>query len=69
MSYREAISAMYEFFQLTGMKIGSSSAANWKTAWKLAETMTPDQQIVTLFADAGSDADRELGREWFNQPS
>ncbi|PHM46406.1 cysteine synthase [Xenorhabdus mauleonii] len=67
-SYEEAITAMYEFYHLTGIKIGSSSAANWKSAWKLAETMTSDQQVVTLFADAGVDAEREQGREWFNQP-
>ncbi|CDL83708.1 pyridoxal-phosphate dependent enzyme [Xenorhabdus szentirmaii] len=66
-SYEEAIIAMYEFFQLTGIKIGPSAAANWKTAWKLAETMTPDQKVVTLFADAGTDDEREQGREWFNQ--
>lgn len=65
-SYREALSAMYEFTQLTGVKIGASSAANWKTAWKLAENLAPGQQVVTLFADAGSDVEREKGREWFN---
>ncbi|MFZ4831858.1 pyridoxal-phosphate dependent enzyme [Rouxiella sp. Mn2063] len=64
-SYREALSAMYEFFHLTGIKIGASSAANWKVAWKLAQSMNPGQQVVTLFADAGSDMDRDKGREWF----
>lgn len=66
-SYREALSAMHEFHQLTGVKIGASSAANWKTACKLAETLSADQRVVTLFADAGSDIDREKGREWFKQ--
>lgn len=66
-SYREALCAMHEFFQLTGIKIGASSAANWKTAWKLAMTLERGQQVVTLFADAGSDVEREKGREWFKQ--
>nr|AMB18977.1 RosC [Erwinia rhapontici] len=66
-SYREALTAMYEFWQLTGVKIGASSAANWKTAWKLAATLGKNQQVVTLFADAGSDAEREKGAVWFKQ--
>ncbi|NIF21586.1 pyridoxal-phosphate dependent enzyme [Candidatus Pantoea multigeneris] len=66
-TYAEALSAMFEFWQMTGVKIGASSAANWKTAWKMAETMEPGKQIVTLFADAGSDAEREKGQIWFKQ--
>lgn len=66
-SYREALSAMYEFHQLTGIKIGASSAANWKTAYKLAETLEMGQRVVTLFADAGADIEREKGEEWFKQ--
>lgn len=65
-SYREALSAMYEFHHLTGVKIGASSAANWKTAWKLASTLEKYQQVVTVFADAGSDAEREKGKIWFS---
>ncbi|WJV63930.1 pyridoxal-phosphate dependent enzyme [Pectobacteriaceae bacterium CE70] len=64
-SYREALSAMYEFYHLTGVKIGASSAANWKTAWKLASTLKKHQQVVTLFADAGTDTEREKGEAWF----
>jgi len=66
-SYREALAAMYEFWHLTGVKIGASSAANWKTAWKLAATLAKGQQVITLFADAGSDVEREKGEVWFKQ--
>lgn len=66
-SYREALIAMYEFYQLTGVKIGASSAANWKTAFKLAEALERGQRVVTLFADAGSDIEREKGRKWVSQ--
>ena len=60
--YEEALSAMYEFYQLTGIRIGGSSAANWKNAYGLAQSLGPDEVVVTLFADAGSDHEREKGK-------
>ncbi len=65
-SWQESLSAMFEFYKLTGMKIGSSSAANWQSAYHLAATMGPEETVITLFADAGSDADRIQGEEFFN---
>ncbi|MCT9933574.1 pyridoxal-phosphate dependent enzyme [Planotetraspora sp. A-T 1434] len=49
----EAFSAMCRFLDLTGIRIGSSSAANWLAAWRLAETLPPDALVLTVFADAG----------------
>ncbi|WP_410013491.1 pyridoxal-phosphate dependent enzyme [Sodalis sp. C49] len=63
--WQESLAAMYEFYHLTGIRIGASSAANWKSACRLAQTLGPDQQVVTLFADAGSDSDREKGEVFF----
>jgi len=65
-SWEESLAAMFEFHQLTGVRIGASSAANWKSAYHLARSMEPHQVVVTLFADAGSDSDREQGQEFFN---
>ncbi|TKI04470.1 pyridoxal-phosphate dependent enzyme [Martelella alba] len=66
-SWQESLSGMYEFYRLTGVRIGASAAANWKSAYQLAQTMDPDHVVVTLFADAGSDSDREKGKAFFSQ--
>lgn len=65
--WQESLAAMYEFYQLTGIRIGASSAANWKGACRLAQTLTREEQVVTLFADAGSDSEREKGEVFFHQ--
>ncbi|WP_213993302.1 pyridoxal-phosphate dependent enzyme [Sodalis sp. dw_96] len=63
----EALSAMYEFYQLTGIRIGGSSAANWKSAYQLARSLGPDERVITMFADAGSDSDREKGEVFYSR--
>ncbi|HEY0208603.1 pyridoxal-phosphate dependent enzyme [Acerihabitans sp.] len=63
--WQESLAAMYEFHKLTGIRIGASSAANWKSACRLAQTLKPGEQVVTLFADAGNDSDLEKGEVFF----
>jgi cysteine synthase A len=53
-SYDEVLAGMVRFEQLTGRRIGTSAAANWLVAWTQAEKLTPDDLVVTLFADAGA---------------
>lgn len=65
--WQDSLAAMYEFYHLTGIRIGSSSAANWKSACHLAQTLDKDQHVITLFADAGSDAERERGEIFYHQ--
>jgi cysteine synthase A len=55
--YPRALAAMLEFRQLTGLRIGASSAANWLIAREIAATLPPNQTVVTLFADAGTAED------------
>ncbi|MCP2163301.1 pyridoxal-phosphate dependent enzyme [Goodfellowiella coeruleoviolacea] len=56
-SYEDALRAMLEYRRQTNTYIGSSSAAAWLAAKKIAETLRPDQLVVTLFADAGTKED------------
>ncbi len=65
--WEESLSAMYEFYRLTGIPIGASAAANWKSAYQLARSLGPDELVVTLFADAGSDCDREKGEALYSR--
>lgn len=65
-SWQASLSAMYEFHRLTGVRIGASAAANWRCAYELAQEMTPAQCVITLFADAGSDAERDRGEQYFH---
>ncbi|WP_413742179.1 pyridoxal-phosphate dependent enzyme [Sodalis sp. RH15] len=65
--YEEALGAMYEFNHLTGIRIGASSAANWRSAYYLARALGPDERVITLFADAGSDRDRERGEMFYSR--
>lgn len=53
-SFRRALQAMGEFFDLTGMRIGSSAAANWLIAKEYAMTMPSGSVIVTVFPCAGT---------------
>ncbi|XBS69529.1 hypothetical protein ABK905_24685 [Acerihabitans sp. KWT182] len=58
---------MHEFYLLTGIRIGASSAANWKSAYQLARSLGPDERVVTLFADAGCDSDRQKGEAFYSR--
>ncbi|MDQ2955846.1 MAG: pyridoxal-phosphate dependent enzyme [Actinomycetota bacterium] len=58
-----ALAAMGEFFDLTGIRIGSSAAANWLIAKEYAAQLPADSWIVTVFACAGTPEQWvELGR-------
>lgn len=52
--YDELLDAMVRFEEATGRRIGTSAAANWLVSWQLAEQLSPDDIVVTIFADAGS---------------
>jgi cysteine synthase A len=53
-SYPDALAGMAEFFDRTGMRIGSSAAANWLIACDIAAELPPTATVVTVFADAGT---------------
>jgi cysteine synthase len=62
-SCREALDAMAEFYDLTGIRIGGSSGANWLVARRIAAELPPDAVVLTLFACAGTPEQwKELGR-------
>ncbi|WP_157868647.1 PLP-dependent cysteine synthase family protein [Streptomyces caatingaensis] len=56
-SYDRSLDGTLEFRERTGRKIGASSAANWLTAREVAREYGPEETVVTLFADAGSQED------------
>jgi len=47
--YGEALGGVREFYALTGLRIGSSAAANWLTAREIAARLGPGSTVVTLF--------------------
>ncbi len=53
-SFEESMRGMVEFRALSGLKIGSSAAANWLIAREVARELGPDQTVVTVFPDAGT---------------
>jgi cysteine synthase A len=53
-SYPQALEAMAEFHGLTGIKIGSSAAANWLVAKEIAGALPPSSTVATIFPDAGN---------------
>ncbi|MFH8787507.1 PLP-dependent cysteine synthase family protein [Streptomyces roseoverticillatus] len=62
-SYPRAFAAMGEFHDLTGLRIGSSAAANWLAAKEVAAALPPSATVVTVFPDAGTPEEWEqLGR-------
>ncbi|OTA20789.1 cysteine synthase [Xenorhabdus beddingii] len=62
----KSLKAMYRFFEETGIPIGGSAAANWVVAYNVAAKFGKDATVVTVFADAGSNTDRERGRQLLN---
>lgn len=66
-NWQEVPSAIYEFYRLTGIRIGASAAANWRSVYRLAQEMTPTQRVITLFADAGSEDERDRGERYFHE--
>jgi cysteine synthase len=62
-SFRKAMDAMAEFYDLTGIRIGGSSGANWLVARRIAAELPPNAVVLTLFACAGTPEQwKELGR-------
>ncbi|MEU1673872.1 pyridoxal-phosphate dependent enzyme [Streptomyces roseifaciens] len=62
-SYPRAFAAMGEFHDLTGLRIGSSAAANWLAAKETAAALPPSATVVTVLPDAGTPEEWEqLGR-------
>ncbi|OIJ92362.1 hypothetical protein BIV23_39030 [Streptomyces monashensis] len=53
-SYPQALDGMAEFRRLTGIRIGSSAAANWLTACRIAAALPPSHTVVTVLPDAGT---------------
>jgi cysteine synthase len=53
-SYPDALAGMVEFLDLTGIRIGSSAAANWLIAREIAADLPPTATVITVFADAGT---------------
>jgi cysteine synthase len=53
-SYPAALAAMAEFLDGTGVRIGSSAAANWLVAREVAAGLPPSSTVVTVFPDAGT---------------
>jgi len=62
-TYGEAMAGMAELHAATGMRVGSSAAANWLSARAIAREMAPNETVVTVFPCAGSPEEwRQLGR-------
>jgi cysteine synthase A len=59
----DALAGMAEYLDRTGIRIGSSAAANWRVALDVAARIGPDGLVVTVFPDAGSPSEwADLGR-------
>ncbi len=54
-TYDESLRAMRDFFGQTGIKIGSSAAANWRAAGKLAAILGPGATVITVFPSAATE--------------
>lgn len=50
----DALAAMRSLREATGLRIGTSAAANWLVARDVAAELPPSAVVVTLFPDAGS---------------
>lgn len=56
-TYAQALRGMVAFHRGTGMRIGSSAAANWLAAYEVAGELPPGAVVVTVLPDAGSPED------------
>ena len=57
-AYPQALAAMREFRELTGLRIGASAAACWSVSREIASSLPTEDVIVTVFPDAGTTEDR-----------
>ncbi len=53
-SYPRCVEAMVEFRERSGLRIGSSAAANWLVACDIAAALPASATVVTVFPDAGT---------------
>ncbi|CAG7644946.1 PLP-dependent cysteine synthase family protein [Actinacidiphila bryophytorum] len=53
-SYPRCLEAMAEMYRRTGVRIGSSAAANWLIARRIAAELPRPAVVVTVFPDAGT---------------
>lgn len=53
-SFAETLVEMKRFYEETGVKIGTSAAANLRVARSVAQQLGEDKLVVTIFPDAGS---------------
>ncbi|WP_406133084.1 PLP-dependent cysteine synthase family protein [Streptomyces zaomyceticus] len=58
----EALDGMVELHALSGLRAGSSGAANWLVARAVAAELPSDAVVLTVFPDAGSPEDWDLAR-------
>lgn len=63
-AYPEALREMARFASDTGIRIGSSAAANLLAARKVAARLGSEAVVVTVFPSAGSAEEWELTRDW-----
>jgi len=54
-TYEESLRAMREFYDQTGIRIGSSAAANWRAACEVAATLGPGTTVMTVFPSAATE--------------
>jgi cysteine synthase A len=52
--FKSSLRAMVEFRRLTGMKIGSSAAANWLAARDVASELATTDTVITVFPCSGT---------------
>lgn len=57
--YEECIQAMADFYKRTGLKIGSSSAANWLCASEILRKRGKEMRIATVFPSFATSFERE----------
>lgn len=48
-TYAESLLGMLQFHARTGLRIGSSAAANWLAAYRIAEQIGSDGTVITVF--------------------
>lgn len=53
-SFPESLKGMALFRELTGIRIGSSAAANWLVAKRISSELPQHTAVVTVFPDAGT---------------
>jgi len=54
-SFEQSIDAVKQIYALTGLKVGSSSGANWLAATLLARELSADECVVTVFPSGTND--------------